>query len=160
MVAFLLIGATSCKNEGASDAGADTSLATLNRQAGEEFIAKQLKNDKSFVKTNSGVCYKMLQEGEGECFADTSIVDVIYVGKDINGNEFDSSKGEVVPFNLQQVVPGFREVIKLMKPGAKAIAIIPGDQAYGTKGTGPIGPNETLVFEITTVGISQEKQNQ
>ena len=159
MVEFLLVAVTSCKNDGTSDAGNDTSLATLNKQAGEEYIAKQMQKDKSFVKTETGVCYKVLQEGEGECFADTATVDVIYVGKDIYGNEFDNSKGEIVKFDLRRVVPGFREVIQLMKPGSKVLAIIPGDQAYGSSGSGPIGPNETLVFEIKTVGISQEKQN-
>ncbi|MBP5688492.1 MAG: FKBP-type peptidyl-prolyl cis-trans isomerase [Muribaculaceae bacterium] len=78
------------------------------------------------------------------------------MGKHIDGTEFDSSNGEIVPFPLQNVVAGFREVITLMKPGAKAIAIIPSNLGYGVNGQGPIGPNETLVFELTTVGLNEQ----
>ncbi len=151
IVALMLVAAAGCK--GGSQASAVPTLAELNEQEGEKYIAEQLKKDPAFTKTQSGLCYKILEEGQGENFTDTATVDVIYVGKHIDGNEFDSSKGNVVPFPLQNVVPGFREVITLMKPGAKAIAIIPSHLGYGTQGQGPIGPNETLVFELTTVEL-------
>lgn len=125
---------------------------------GEKYIEEQTKKDKGYKKTQSGIAYKIIKEGEGENFSDsTAVVDVIYVGKHINGKVFDDSKGKPVPFNLQQVVPGFSEVIKLMKPGSKVIAIIPGKMAYGEQGNprGGIAPNETLVFEMTTVGIHE-----
>ena len=143
--------ATSCNSN--KNTSAIDSIADMNKQDGEKFVAEQMKKDTAFIKTESGLCYKILEEGEGENFKPTETVDVIYVGKHIDGTEFDSSKGETVPFALQNVVPGFREVITLMKPGAKAIAIIPSHLGYGDKGQGPIGPNETLVFELTTVEL-------
>lgn len=158
LFAGLLFGANSCKNQ-----GSETHISSMkeieaaeNLQAGEKYVAEQLKSDTAFVKTESGLCYKVLNEGEGENFTDNDVVDVIYVGKHINGEEFDNSKGEVVPFDLHKVIPGFSEVIKLMKPGSKVLAIIPSNIGYGEQGTGPIGPNETLVFEITTVGVHKQ----
>ena len=126
-----------------------------NQVDGKNYIDKQMKKDKAFIQTGSGLCYKILKEGNGAYFNKNDVVNVIYVGKHINGEEFDSSKGKTVPFPLQNVIPGFREVITKMKPGSKAIAIIPGNIAYGETGnpTGGIGPNETLVFELTTVGL-------
>lgn len=143
--------ATGCN--GNKNTSAIDSIADMNKQDGEKYLAEQMKNDTAFIKTESGLCYKILEEGEGDTFKPTDTVDVIYVGKHIDGTEFDSSKGETVPFPLQNVVAGFREVITLMKPGAKAIAIIPSHLGYGDKGQGPIGPNETLVFELTTVEL-------
>lgn len=143
--------ATGCN--GNKNTSAIDSIADMNKQDGEKYLAEQMKNDTAFIKTESGLCYKILEEGEGDTFKPTDTVDVIYVGKHIDGTEFDSSKGETVPFPLQNVVAGFREVITLMKPGAKAIAIIPSHLGYGDKGQGPIGPNETLVFELTTVKL-------
>ena len=143
--------AISC-NSNKSESNID-SIADINMKEGEKYIANQLKNDPSFTKTETGLCYKILNEGEGENVTPTDTVDVIYTGKHVDGTEFDSSKGEIVPFPLQGVVPGFREVITLMKPGAKAIAIIPSHLGYGDAGQGSIGPKETLVFELTTVGI-------
>lgn len=156
LIVALVLGVTAgCNSKGGEDSqvSAITSIADMNKQEGEKYIAEQMKKDTAFVKTESGLCYKILESGEGNNFVPTDTVDVIYIGKHIDGSEFDSSKGETVNFPLQGVVAGFREVITLMKPGAKAIAIIPGHLGYGDKGQGPIGPNETLVFELTTVGI-------
>lgn len=155
IVALVLCVTAGCNSKGGdgSQVSAITSIADMNKQEGEKYIAEQMKKDTAFIKTESGLCYKILESGEGNNFMPTDTVDVIYIGKHIDGSEFDSSKGETVNFPLQGVVAGFREVITLMKPGAKAIAIIPGHLGYGDKGQGPIGPNETLVFELTTVGI-------
>lgn len=130
-----------------------------NDKAGKKYLEEQVKKDKGFKKTASGLAYKVVKEGAGENFNDSATVDVTYVGKHIDGKEFDSSKGKPVPFNLKMTVPGFREVISNMKPGTKAIAIIPGALAYGDQGNpqGGIGPNETLVFEITAVGVHKEE---
>lgn len=132
-----------------------------NDKAGQKYIAEQMKKDKGFKKTASGVVYKVLKPGKGENFNDSATVDVAYVGKHIDGKEFDNSKGKPVPFNLKQVVPGFREVLTLVNEGAKVLCIIPGAQAYGDQGNpqGKIGPNETLVFELTAVGLHKDDPN-
>ena len=45
-------------------------------------------------------------------------------------------------------------MIQLMKPGSKVTVVIPGDLAYGTQGSrGGIEPNETLIFDIETLGV-------
>lgn len=130
-----------------------------NDQKGKKYIDEQIKKDKAFKKTDTGIAYKVIKAGNGANFNDSAVVDVEYVGKHIDGNEFDNSKGKSVPMNLKMTVPGFREVISKMKPGEKGIAIIPGSLAYGDQGNpqGGIGPNETLVFEITAVGIHKEE---
>lgn len=133
-----------------------------NDKKGQQYIAEQMKKDKSFKKLPSGLVYKIVKQGQGENFNDSATVDVLYEGKHIDGKVFDSKKDSPVPFNLKQVVPGFRELITNLKPGAQAIAIIPGALAYGEQGNpqGGIGPNETLVFEVTTQGVHVQDPNQ
>ena len=127
--------------------------AIANKKAGEEYMAK-LKKDKSFTFTKSGLAYKVLADGQGKNFSDSDVVKVNYVGRHIDGTEFDKSGDNPTPFNLQQVVPGFREMIQLMKPGSKVTVVIPGELAYGARGhRGVIEPFETLVFDIETLGI-------
>ena len=92
----------------------------------------------------------------GENFTDSDEIMVKYVGKHIDGKEFDRSDNPV-PFRMQGVVPGFSEMLKLMKPGMKVEVIIPAELAYGVNGTGDIGPNETLVFEMETTGLAPKK---
>ena len=126
--------------------------AIANKKAGEEYMSK-IKNDKSYIVTKSGIAYKVLKEGEGTNFSDSDVVKVNYVGRHIDGTEFDKSGENPVPFNLKQVIPGFAEMIQLMKPGSKVTVVIPGELAYGPQGNRGIEPNETLIFDIETVGL-------
>lgn len=128
-----------------------------NDKAGKKYIEESKK--KGFKMTESGIAYKVLKQGKGETFNDSATVDVAYVGRHIDGKEFDNSQGKPIPFNMKQVVPGFSEILKLMNEGAKVIAIIPGNLAYGEQGNpqGGIGPNETLEFEMTAVGLHKDE---
>ena len=130
--------------------------AIANKKAGEEYMAK-LKNDKNYTFTKSGIAYKVLAEGEGKNFADSDVVKVNYVGRHIDGTEFDKSGDNPVPFNLKQVIPGFAEMIQLMKPGSKVTVVIPGELAYGARGSRDIEANETLIFDIETLGVEDSK---
>ncbi len=126
--------------------------AIANKKAGEEYM-KKIKEDKSYTFTKSGIAYKVLAEGQGKNFSDSDVVKVNYVGKHIDGTEFDKSGDQPVPFNLKQVIPGFAEMIQLMKPGSKVTVVIPGELAYGPQGNRGIEPNETLIFDIETLGL-------
>ena len=131
--------------------------AIENKKAGQAYAEKKAK-EAGYQKTPSGLVYKVLNEGSGANFTDKDVVMVKYTGKHIDGKEFDSSKDEAVPFQLNQVGPSFAEMIKLMKPGQKVEVIIPSDLAYGPEGREPtIGSNETLVFEMETVGVQEKK---
>ena len=130
--------------------------AIANKKAGEEYMNK-LKADKSYTFTKSGIAYKVLAEGEGKNFSDSDVVKVNYVGRHVDGTEFDKSGEEPVSFNLKQVIPGFAEMIQLMKPGSKVTVVIPGDLAYGPEGSRNIEPSETLIFDIETLGVDDSK---
>ncbi|MCQ2287854.1 MAG: FKBP-type peptidyl-prolyl cis-trans isomerase [Muribaculaceae bacterium] len=130
-------------------------VAINNKKKGAEFIAKKAKEG-GYTKTKSGIVYKVLAQGSGANFTDKDVVEVKYVGKLIDGKEFDSSNGEAAAFPVTGVVPGFSEMLKLMKPGMKVEVIIPGELAYGVDGREPkIGPNETLVFELEAIGVKK-----
>ena len=130
--------------------------AIANKKAGEEYMTK-LKNDKDYTFTKSGIAYKVIAPGEGQNFSDSDVVKVNYEGRHLNGEVFDKSNDQPVPFNLKQVIPGFSEMIQLMKPGSKVTVVIPGELAYGPQGNRGIEPNETLIFDIETVGLDDQK---
>lgn len=128
-------------------------IAKKNKADGQAYVEKMVKE--GYTKTASGLVYKMINEGTGETFNADQSIDIKYEGKLIDGKVFDATQGEETRSMAPgQVVPGFREALMLMKPGAKMIAVIPGDLAYGAEGRGDIiGPNATLVFTIETVGV-------
>lgn len=159
--AAVAVGVASCggkqQEQTKLDPELEKQLGTLKTAAeeGAEFIAAQMKADPQLKKTKSGLVYKITEPGAGDTFKPTDVVKVVYTGKHTNGEVFDSSRGEAVDFPLQNVVPGFREMITMMRPGAKAYCIIPGELAYGDRGNQAIAPNETLVFEIETQGLAK-----
>ena len=57
-----------------------------------------------------------------------------------------------------RVIPGWTEVLQLMPEGSKWEVYIPSNLAYGPGGTGPIGPNSTLIFEVELLqaNVSEE----
>jgi FKBP-type peptidyl-prolyl cis-trans isomerase FkpA/FKBP-type peptidyl-prolyl cis-trans isomerase FklB len=130
--------------------------ATVNREEGEAFLAQNAQNDDVMV-TESGLQYRVIEEGEGDRPSATDRVTVHYRGTLINGVEFDSSyaRGEPATFGLNQVIPGWTEGLQLMREGGKYEFFIPSDLAYGEQGRpGPIGPNATLIFEVELIEIA------
>ncbi|HYR58191.1 MAG TPA: FKBP-type peptidyl-prolyl cis-trans isomerase [Chthoniobacteraceae bacterium] len=133
---------------------------TVMAESAIEKGAKFLKENasKEGVKTTaSGLQYKILKEGTGKSPKRTDTVKVHYRGTLLDGTEFDSSykRGQPVEFPLNRVIPGWTEGVQLAKEGGKIQLFIPSKLAYGESGTpgGPIGPNETLIFEIELIQV-------
>ena len=74
-----------------------------------------------------------------------------------NGQQFDASwdTGQPLPFQLGagMVIPGWDEGMVGMQKGGRRLLVIPPDMAYGPTGSGPIGPNETLIFVVDLLNI-------
>jgi len=133
-----------------------TTMAETPLEKGEKFLAEN-KTKEGVKTTASGLQYKITKEGTGNSPKATDRVLVHYEGKLLDGTVFDSSikRGEPIAFPLNRVIPGWTEGLQLIKEGGKAILYIPSKLAYGPSGTpgGPIGPNETLIFEVELLKI-------
>jgi len=105
--------------------------------------------------TESGLQYKVVEEGSGATPKVTDRVRVHYRGTLINGEEFDSSygRGEPAEFPVNGVIPGWTEALQLMKEGAKYQLVIPSNLAYGERGTPGIPPNATLLFDVELLKV-------
>ena len=126
-----------------------------NFRKGKEYMAKNKTKDGVTTLAN-GIQYEIVRKGDGPQPSYRDKVKVHYTGSLIDGREFDSSKrrGEAVSFELDSVIAGWREVLPLMRTGARWLVTIPPDLAYGVNGAGAaIGPNETLVFEIELLDV-------
>ena len=122
---------------------------------GEKFLA-QAARDPQVKATQSGLMYKVLQEGAGRKPTATSQVKCHYEGTFPNGQIFDSSykRGEPAVFGLNQVIKGWTEGLQLMAEGAKYELYLPYSLAYGEQGAGGvIPPYATLVFDVELLEV-------
>ena len=115
-----------------------------------------LSDPAKLVKTASGLQYEVIREGTGTKPKPTSRVTVHYAGWLTDGTMFDNSfeRGEPTTFGVGQVIRGWTEGLQLMKEGAVYKFTIPGDLAYGQRGSGDkIPPNATLVFHVELIEV-------
>ncbi len=124
-----------------------------NKKEGQAFLAENAK--KSGVKTlDNGIQYEVIKSGKGNSPTENDVIFAHYEGKLIDGTVFDSSyqRGAPLKFQMNNVIKGWGEILKIMKPGDKWKVVIPSDLAYGDKGAGErIGPNKTLIFTIELI---------
>lgn len=122
---------------------------------------KQLRNIEDYItennltvtsKTDDGLHYIKLNDGDGTAVSFGDNINVNYKGNLLNGEVFDSGN---FTFTLGggRVIPGFDLGISQMEVGEKAILIFPSTLGYGSSGQGSIPANSPLVFEIEVVEV-------
>ena len=134
------------------------SLSKRNAERGNKYL-KDNKVREGVVTLDSGLQYEVLVDGNGSIPTRNDEVKVHYHGTLVDGEVFDSSveRGESSTFGVTGVIKGWTEALLLMKVGSKWKLTIPSDLAYGESGSGAIGINEVLVFEVELLGITPKE---
>ena len=65
-----------------------------------------------------------------------------------------SWSGQPATFPLAGVVEGWQKGLPGAKEGGRRLLILPPSMGYGAAGSGPIGPNETLIFAVDIIGVA------
>jgi len=132
-----------------------------NKVAGEKFLAENAK--KPGVKTTAdGLQYEVIKQGNGPIPTDTNKVKVNYHGTLIDGTVFDSSVERKTPivFQVNQVIKGWTEALKMMPVGSKYKLYIPQELAYASADRGKIKPFSMLIFEVELISIEKSLPKQ
>lgn len=150
-------------------------LNNFVRKARDERIMTNLNESEKFLNNNkkrkdvqvteSGLQYRIIEEGTGKTPTYSDKVKCNHRGTLIDGKEFDSSykRGEPTEFRVNGVIKGWQEALQMMKEGAKWELFVPPDLGYGlrVRPGGLIEPNMALVFEIELIEviIPEEKKD-
>lgn len=141
-------------------------MAKQNEKAAAD-AAKNLADGNAYLEANrakpgvtvteSGLQIETLRKGEGASPKSGEVVKVQYKGTFINGETFDSSydRSEPAEFEVDGVIPGFSEGLKLMSVGGMSRLVIPANIAYGEQGNRRIPPNSVLVFQVELLEVRQ-----
>jgi FKBP-type peptidyl-prolyl cis-trans isomerase FklB len=112
---------------------------------------------KGVITTDSGLQYEIIETGQGNTPGQEDKVTVHYTGTLLDGRKFDSSRdrGQPATFPVNGVIPGWTEVLQLMKEGDRWRVFIPFQLAYGERGAGDvIPPFATLVFDVELISVN------
>ena len=130
-------------------------LTSLTVNAQQKGKPTKISNPKT-MKTPSGLEYTIKEKGHGKQPKIGDKVVVHYTGKLTNDSIFDSSLKRG-PFSFKlgsgEVIKGWDEAFLLLQVGDKATIKFGPELGYGEKGSGPIPPNSTLIFDVELLDI-------
>lgn len=109
------------------------------------------------IRTQSGLYYIVLKEGNGQPYVMGQPCKAHYKGYTMDGKIFDSSYNRNQPliFNVGQMIPGWNEALQLMNAGTTAKLLIPSRLAYGERGfPGFVAPNTPLIFDLELLPLA------
>jgi peptidylprolyl isomerase len=165
---LLLLAASSTGGFATTAAAAAAAVATptadspYERMVGNREYLNNNRLKSGVVVTESGLQYRILRSA-GDVGAhrpnETSWCLVHYRGWNIHGVEFDSSfrTGKPARFRPKDVVKGWGEAMKMMRPGDKWELTLPSDLAYGKRRKGKnIPPHSVLRFELEMVHVRSD----
>lgn len=123
----------------------------------KDYTAKAAK-EKGAVTTSTGLIFIPEREGTGATPIENDKVKVNYRGTFVDGKEFDSSyaTGQPAEFKLNQVIKCWTEGLMKMKVGGKAKLVCPPAIAYGSRGSGAIPGDATLIFDVELLDVVKQ----
>ena len=102
--------------------------------------------------TPSGIKYIFLKKGSGPALIPGWTAIWQYRLTLTDGTKIDASWDRDSPFSAKypshHIIPGVTEALSLMHIGDSAVFVIPSNLGYGDKGSGPIPPKATLIFDM------------
>ena len=132
-------------------------LAKQQKRESEAFLARN-RRKRGVETTESGLQYRVLEQGRGTKPERGDSVLVEYTGTLTDGTVFDSA-GTPVVLNLQRTIPGLTEGILMMSVGSRYRFYLPPELAFGEEGIPPmIPPNAVLIFDVQLVNIGGQQK--
>jgi FKBP-type peptidyl-prolyl cis-trans isomerase FkpA len=100
-----------------------------------------------------GIWLVIQDPGSSEKPTESSIVSIEYTGQYLDNGIFDASG--TVPFELKlsSAIPGLKNGLKLLGKNARALIIVPPDQAYGNNPPWGVRKNAVLIYNIHLLGF-------
>jgi FKBP-type peptidyl-prolyl cis-trans isomerase FkpA len=127
----------------------------------EQFVKKATPNA---LRTPNGAFVQILNPGNGNLIDSGKYVSVKYTGMTFDGKVFDSNidpkfnHTDPLSFTVGagQMIPGFDEGMRFLRPGGKAIVYMPSLLGYGAAGSGAIKGFSNLKFEIEVLSVQDK----
>jgi FKBP-type peptidyl-prolyl cis-trans isomerase len=126
----------------------------------EQYLADLSKRDRKYVRTRSGVTYKIIELGDQShvgTMSSRDTVKIVYTLTNEQGRVL--VKSETLRDSYRKLLKGLQEVVKLAGEGAHFNAWLPSKLAYDDEGDKKlgVGANELLNFDVKVVEIKYNR---
>jgi FKBP-type peptidyl-prolyl cis-trans isomerase len=108
------------------------------------------------MTTESGLQYRVIKSGTGKPVKAGDNITAHYTGKFLDGEIFQSTldRAEPLSFDVDLVLPGWSEGLKMMREGDKWELFLPDHLAFGPEGYEVVEPGSYLIFEVEVIRVN------
>lgn len=135
------------------------------KQTSDIKLVNENENNKTFLEKNktndevilleSGLQYKILNEGTGNIPIITDNVTIHYKGRLVDGSLFVNTYNSIpVSFNISKSLKGWQEALTKMKVGSEWEVYLSPELAFGKVGSGSIPPNTVVIYQLKLLSIN------
>lgn len=103
-------------------------------------------------RSESGLYFNILEEGEGDLIQFQDRVSFKYTGTLLDGSIFDNQQ-EPVEFNVADLIGAWKEIMLQIKKGAKVYLAAPPQLGYGSNALDDIPANSVLIYEMEILEV-------
>jgi len=165
IILFLILSIGSCREKQGNKINnpkpGKNEMAELNKylvQKDRERIMNYIERKSlNLTESPAGLWYQIIKEGEGQAFTDNDKVVMDYECSLLDGTKCYSSKdlgAKEVVLGRSEMEAGLNEGLRLLKPGAEAIFIIPPFLAYGLVGDRKMIPaRAVIVYKVNILPV-------
>jgi FKBP-type peptidyl-prolyl cis-trans isomerase len=137
----------------------DSNTTDYRAQNEQEILDYITQNNLDAKASGTGLYYVIDEIGEGSEIIATSDVSVRYKGF-YTDNTLLEENTDGVSFNLQQVIPGWKEGLQYFNEGGSGMLLIPSHLAYGSEDFNGIPGGSVLIFEIEVIDYEVENEEE
>lgn len=160
LVFFVSCGRNSHENAAGKKPGS-REMEELNRylleKDRERIMNFSERKELQVTETPTGLWYQIIKEGEGDFLHEGNRIFMDYECSLLDGTKCyssDESGPKDIVLGKTGIEPGLYEGLKLLKPGAGAIFIIPPFLAYGLPGDGKRIPSRSvIVYKVNILRV-------
>ena len=115
-------------------------------------LAFAKSNNMTPTADTSWLYYQIISQGIGTPPSAKSKITVNYVGKFMNGTNFDSTTAPVT-FELDSLILGWQYGLPKIQAGGHIKLLVPSALAFGCTGSGNIPVNTPLFFDVQLISV-------
>ena len=122
-------------------------------QTDEDIVQYLTQNNIATVKSNTGLRYSIVNNGNGKFPTENAKVTLSYKASLLDGTVFEESDEEGITLLLHNLIPGLKEGLQYFDEGSEGLIFIPPALGFGNFTRNGVPAGSVLIFEIKILKV-------